>query len=500
MRKMMGLFLLGPGLLALSWILPGLASDPPLENKPEPIRLRRPVALTLADGGKRLLVANRDSGTVAVVDTDKLQVAAERRFGRKLSDMTATPDRDLVLLTDEEAGEVIVVAHRQGSLRELRRLKAGLSPVSVCLSADGSLATVACLWPRRLMVFDLADARKPTGGQDASPAPAILDLPFAPRRQLPAPGGARLIVADAFGGKLAVVDLRRKVIESVRSLPAHNLRGLALDRRRGSLLLTQQVLYSQGHTTKGNIPTGNLITNNVYKLSLAELLDPRGDILREDRLYALGDVEQGAGDPAEVAEADDGSLLVTLAGMNELAVGRPEAATWTRLPVGRRPTALAVDAPRRRAYVANTFADSVSVVDLRGPRVVAEVRLGATPELRPHERGELLFHDARLSFEGWYSCQSCHPDGHTNGRLNDNFSDGSFGTPKRVLSLLGAKDTGPWAWDGKMPDLETQVRTSLKSTMQGPGPSAEQVRDLTAYLRTLSPPPAPRPPEGARDA
>jgi cytochrome c peroxidase len=489
MRKLMGLFLLGPGLLALCSILPGQASGPPEQNKSAPIRLRRPIALALADGGKRLLVANRDSGTVAVLDTDRLRVVAETRFGRKLSDMSATADRKLLLVTDEEAGEVVLIAHRQGVLRELRRLKVGLTPISVCVSDDDNLATVACLWPRRLMIIDLAAARKRGSGQAAAPAAATLDLPFAPRRQLLVPGSARLIVADAFGGKLAVVDLRRKVIESVRGLTAHNIRGLALDGRRRSLLLTQQVLYGQGHTTKGNIPTGNLITNNVYKLSLATLLDPRADILREDRVYALGDVELGAGDPAEVVETEDGSLLVTLAGMNELAVGRPEAATWTRLPVGRRPTALAVDAPARRAYVANTFADSVSVVNLRGPRVLAEVRLGVAPELRPEERGELLFHDARLSFEGWYSCQSCHPDGHTNGRLNDNFSDGSFGTPKRVLSLLGAKDTGPWAWNGKMSDLETQVRTSVKSTMQGPNPSAEQVRDLTAYLRTLSPPP-----------
>ena len=102
----------------------------------------------------------------------------------------------------------------------------------------------------------------------------------------------------------------------------------------------------------------------------------------------------------------------------------------------------------------------------------------------------MLFYDARLSFESWYSCHSCHPDGHSNGRLNDNFSDGSFGTPKRVLSLLGVKDTGPWAWNGRMPDLETQVHTSVKGTMQGRPPTAEQVRDLTAFLRALSPPPS----------
>src|SRR5207248_10565931 len=127
----------------------------------------------------------------------------------------------------------------------------------------------------------------------------------------------------------------------------------------------------------------------------------------------------------------------------------------------------------------------ISVVDLRIPKVVAEVSLGASAVLQAHERGEMLFFDARLSFDAWYSCHSCHSDGHSNGRLNDNFTDGSFGTPKRVLSLLGVKDTGPLAWNGKMADLEAQVRTSVTSTMQGPAPSVEQVRDLTAFLRTL---------------
>src|SRR2546430_7868047 len=50
-------------------------------------------------------------------------------------------------------------------------------------------------------------------------------------------------------------------------------------------------------------------------------------------------------------------------------------------------------------------------------------------------------------------------DGHTNGLLNDNFTDGSFGTPKRVLSLLGVKDTGPWAWTGHLDKLPEQIRS-----------------------------------------
>jgi cytochrome c peroxidase len=73
--------------------------------------------------------------------------------------------------------------------------------------------------------------------------------------------------------------------------------------------------------------------------------------------------------------------------------------------------------------------------------------------------------------------------------LNDNLGDGSFGAPKRVLSLRGVGDTAPWAWNGSMMDLGEQVRKSIRTTMHGPNPSDEQVRDVTAFLRTL--PPAP---------
>src|SRR5262249_54264343 len=131
----------------------------------------------------------------------------------------------------------------------------------------------------------------------------------------------------------------------------------------------------------------------------------------------------------------------------------------------------------------------VSVIDLPQRKVLAEIRLGTQPKLSVAEQGESLFYDARLAHDGWFSCHSCHSDGHSNGLLNDNQGDGSFGAPKRVLSLLGVKDTAPWAWNGGMAELETQIRKSMRTTMHNRKPTDEQVRALAAYLRTLSPPP-----------
>ena len=70
-------------------------------------------------------------------------------------------------------------------------------------------------------------------------------------------------------------------------------------------------------------------------------------------------------------------------------------------------------------------------------KVLDQISLGARPELSAAERGEDLFYDARLSLQGWLSCHSCHTDGHSSGKLADTFSDTTFGTPKRILSLLG---------------------------------------------------------------
>jgi cytochrome c peroxidase len=107
-------------------------------------------------------------------------------------------------------------------------------------------------------------------------------------------------------------------------------------------------------------------------------------------------------------------------------------------------------------------------------------------------RGEAIFFDALRSTDGWYSCHSCHYEGHTNAVTMDTKNDGSFGTYKMVLSLRGIAHTGPWFWHGVQDDLHAALAKSLVDTMQGPQPTDEEVRQLAAYLETLEAPPNPR--------
>jgi YVTN family beta-propeller protein len=455
----------------------GASADDVFQGPKPQAAARRPIALALADDGKLLFVASQ-RGMICAIDTAAARPVGETPVGRKLADLALVPPGNQLLAVDEEAGELLVMSRRGTKLEPASRVRVSPTPASVQVASDGSRCTVASLWSRQITVVEL--------GKE----PRVLrtvDLPFAPRKQRLVSAGT-VVVADSFSGSLAVVDVDRGAIVCVRSLPVHNIRGLEISSDGKRLLVTHQTLNRLGAASRDDIHWGNLLTNNLRTLPLADVLDPKTDPLRGSDLLYFGEAGHGTGDPAGIAVAHGGKMLVALGGVNEVAIGDERA--WRYVSVGQRPTAVVASPDGQRAYVANTFADSISILDVKEARTVAEVSLGTRPELSAAERGEMLFHDARLAHDGWMSCHSCHTDGHSNGRLADTLGDGTFGTPKRVLSLLGVGDTGPWAWNGSMPDLESQVRKSVETTMHGKKPSAEQVRDLTAYLRTLAPAPS----------
>ena len=96
--------------------------------------------------------------------------------------------------------------YRDRSIRVVDRIKVSPDPVRLVVSADGSFVR------RGLALVAPADVRR-AGTAECRPihvrrfrSPGTLDLPFCPRELAVVADGSRLIVADAFGGRLAVVD------------------------------------------------------------------------------------------------------------------------------------------------------------------------------------------------------------------------------------------------------------------------------------------------------
>jgi mono/diheme cytochrome c family protein len=349
----------------------------------------------------------------------------------------------------------------------------------------GGLVFVSLLWPRKLAVVEVSWGPV---GPEVTLAGSI-ELPFEPRC-LAAIGRGKVVVADAFGGGLAVVDGPTRRVESVRELPAHNIRGLALSADGDRLLIAHQRLNRGARTDQNDIHWAAFITSNLSAIPMSAVIDPTADLAGEGRLYHLGDVGDGGADPNGLLAMPDGRIAVALGGVDEVAFGPEHVSIGRRVPVGRRPVALAEAPGEGMVFVADAFGDSVSRVALESGARPVLIPLGPTPEVDEVRRGRDLFHDARLSHDGWMSCHSCHADGHSNDRLIDTLGDDSYGTPKRTLSLRGVGETGPWAWDGELPTIGDQIRKSVVSTMRGYPLYDDQVEAIEAYLRSLPPPPA----------
>ena len=69
---------------------------------------RRPVALAWTGDGL-LAVANRDAGSVSLIDVAKRKVVGETVVGKKLTDLVALPRGRFLLATDEEKSELVLL-------------------------------------------------------------------------------------------------------------------------------------------------------------------------------------------------------------------------------------------------------------------------------------------------------------------------------------------------------------------------------------------------------
>ncbi len=470
-------------------------------DEPGPARrLRQPVALAVVDEGRTLLVANRRSGSLSVVDTAARRVVAEHDLGRGLSDLAPLPDGRHLLAVDRESGELMLIEHRDRSARVVGAAGGRARPGPRGRLAGGGPAVVASTWPRRLTFVGLLPRTPKDPGPSLSDVGG-LDLPFAPREMAVLPGGARLVVADAFGGRLAVVDLARRAIESVRSLPSHNIRGMAVSPDGRTLLMAHQYLNRLAQATFDDVHWGQLIRNHLRVLKVESLLaaGPDSALLDGGRLFDLGDVNYAAGDPGAIAFGRRGDLIVALEGMDELAlsagVGQGPAPDRRGPPTGRGGRQ-----PGRRSCVRRRLARRHDLGGRDGDRPAAvDDRIGAAARAlggRPR-RAAVLERQAlarRLDELPELPHRRAHQRPgmrHARRRL--------LRVPKQVPSLLGVAATGPWTWTASMSRLEDQVRKSILTTMHGTKPTDAQVAELTAYLARLEPP-APRPANPGSDA
>lgn len=455
-----------------------------------------PIALALSADGRRLLAANQGAGSVSLIDTASSRVLHETPTGDRPAGVAISPDGRTALVAHWYGYDVAILDLANDRLAILGKVEVGPEPRGVVISGDGRDGYVATGASNEIVRVDLA-ARKVTGRLAVGREPRGLAL---------TPDRAKLVVGNSRSRSLSVVDLARFEVEATLPVAEDNLRQVAIS-PDGKFAYVAAMLNRGMATTLNNIDLGWVLGERIVRVPLdgsepAEglTLDPRGDAAGDAHGMAVGRggalLAVSCGGTHEVMLFDQGKEDLPWkrgAGRdlmpNDLVRDKDR---FSRVELGGRPTELAFAPDGRTLYVANYLNNAVEVVDTDSGRKSGTIDLGGPDGPSLARRGEALFFDADRSANHWYSCNTCHSDGHTNGLDFDTRNDGwqdlssnHLRSRKKVPTLRRVAHTAPWTWHGWQASIDDAIIESFTKSMQGPRPSDDDVRALSAYLATL---------------
>ena len=413
-----------------------------------------PRGLSVSANGKHVYVANSWDDTVSVIEAQKLEVLETLKTGFEPISTVADKQGKTLYVANRLSSDISVIDLQTGA--EVKRLEAGRGASYMALSGDGKRLYCTHIYPA-------INARR-------------------------GPPESEITVIDT---------TTQRVVDRV---PLHNSAGIfhptmASDGQFGvAALLRPKNLVPLAHVEHGAAFVNSIVLfgpgfERAVPLPIDEL----------DRYFALPFSTAITPDRTKLFVSSAGSNTVTAINVpallkfshatgasaaNDLSAAAKYVAA--RIPVGRNPRGIVLSPDGRRLYVANRMDDTVSVINTTIAKVISTFDLGGPKTTTPLRRGEQLFNDAHFSFQGQFSCASCHLDTTFDGLEWDLEPDG-FGVDivdnRSIESLMG---TQPYKWNGGNPDLPTECgpRTE-KYFYRSQSFNTAQLTDLVAFVLSL---------------
>jgi YVTN family beta-propeller protein len=489
-------------LLLLLW--PALAQSPTPGDTgwslphPPPAGTRGPSALAFSPDGRILYAAEQDENQVDLLDPETGKALAHIPCGgAQPTGIALAPDGRTLAAANSFSGSLGILDTAARTLRGSVSLPG--MPYEVVVAADGT-AFVSVSQLDQVAVVDLAGqkviGRIPVGRR--------------PRAMAGTPDGCTVLCANMAGGTLSLIDVAaRKEVARV-PLPAINLRGAAVSPDGRLAFVTGQQAHNDLPTERPEAMWTNLLC--VVRLA--------GAASRLERAIVLDQPERGAADPYGLAIAGaEGPIFVALSGTHELAVVDPRKSevgseksevgapgqivtrapgtSAQRLPTGANPRAVVLRPGTDEVWVANHLGNSLTVLSPSSasgasPPTQRAIALEPPAKLDRRLKGRFLFTSAHLTRGMHFSCNSCHPDGNTEGlawkfaHLHDGIERRNSRNLRGTLLL-----TSPYRWVPREQDFEEFVRDEIVGLLRGPRLAHADLHAFWDLVNELPMPPNP---------
>jgi len=500
-------FALGTLLLRVQMPSPQAAPINQQSGTPTEPAYLTPVEIQLSADGKTVYVVCEDSDSVLAVDTQSKQVVSRAKVGHKPKGLAISPDGKTLYVSNEWSDTVSEVDAATFAVK--RTLKTGWGPVGLVTDRPGKTLYVANSIADSVSLIDLASGTE---------IKRFVTHRY-PEQVMLSRDGRRVYVSNVLPhlgpydqppvSELLSLDTAKQVVAERILIPGSiELRHIAeAPAAEGGYLLVP-LMRPKNLEPLIQVPQGWMMTHGMAMIRPA-LNTPSGDAQSKVAQVVLDDIDYYYATNAGVAFSPDGRrALVTSSDADivsildtarlaqrlrqvpteELANRLDSAATFVvkRLPTGHNPTSVVVSPDSRWAYVTNRLDDSVTVVDLGQAKVESTIDLGGPKEITLMRRGEQMFHAAKFCFQGQFACATCHPNSHLDG-LAWNLETPQLGRDRVAnRTLRGIRETAPYKWNGKNPDLATQCGPRIaKYFFRSEGFGTEELEALLTYLNNI---------------
>ncbi len=379
-----------------------------------------PHSIAVTSDGKTAFISNHWSESISVIDLEEESVIRTFEVGPGPSGIVLDKEDKFLYVNNSFSGNMSILDVAEG--KEIRRIPTGNFPMGISLSPDGSKVYVS---HRR---------SRSTGFRDTPVTEvAVVDTKYK-----------------------RVVD--RKMIESAHIMenidltPSGDLAVFTLIRPKNLVPSTQierGFMITEGI---GIIETGEY--GKIAQLLLDEpnryFADPYDVLISADGKRAF--VSHAGVDYISVIDLDkireiiaenDQETLNTLA--NHL--GMSPKFVVKRIKTGPNPKGLSLSPDGNSLFVAERFADKISVIDTRSLEIQHRIDLEGPETITLVRQGGRLFFNAGRTFQDQYSCSTCHPDGSEDGVTWD--LTGTGRNMENTITLRELSNTSPFKWNGK---------------------------------------------------
>jgi YVTN family beta-propeller protein len=408
--------------------------------------------MDISRDGKLLACANRDSGTVTIVDLATHAKLAEIPVGEHPEGLSFIGDThrlavavyrdDVVAIVDADAGKVTA------------RIEVFDEPYGVVSDRAGRRVFVTLDYPGQVVEID----------PDAGTIVRSLEAGSFARGIAIAPAEDKLFVTQYYTGTIVAIDLAGGSVTS-------EWRGVSNDN------LARQIAVHPSRP-KAYIPH---IRSRVTAVHGEGSIFPYVSVLDAPPMEAnrrripmdafLGN--RVTANPWEGAISPDGrQFYVVFAGTDDMFAcdviddDYRELAPRRLVEVGRNPRAVRVAPDGRTVFVYNALDFNVVAYDTQSLRETARVAVTENPLGAEKLLGKVLFYSAKQPMVGrrWISCASCHPDGDPDGRTWHN-PEGL----RNTQWLAGMAWTHPIHWSADRDEVQDFEHTIRGPLMQGRG-------------------------------